>query len=51
MAYTLISFAEKMGVPFKVITFSSKHINVFENTLATTVNEFFINNFVKQTVL
>ena len=42
MANTLIFFAEKMWVAFAKATniFCNKHINVFENTLATTVHEF-----------
>ena len=31
--------------------FCSKNINVLENTLATTVNEFVINELVKLTML
>ena len=31
--------------------FCSKNINVFENTLATTVNQFVINKLVKLTML
>ena len=31
--------------------FCSKNINVFENTLATTVNEFVINKLVKLMML
>ena len=31
--------------------FCRKNINVFENTLATTVNEFVINDLVKLTML
>ena len=31
--------------------FAAKKINVFENTLATTVNEFVINKSVKLTML
>ena len=31
--------------------FCSKTINVFENTLATTVNEFVINELIKLTML
>ena len=46
IANTLIFFAEKMWVPFalqKLLTFFSKNINVFENTLAATVNKCVIN--------
>ena len=31
--------------------FAAKHINVFDNTLATTVNKFVINKLVKQKLL
>ena len=46
MANTLILFAEKMWVAFalqKLLTFFAAKNNVFENTLATIVNEFVIN--------
>ena len=39
-------FAEK-----NVSSFCSKNINVFENTLTTTINEFAINELVKLTIL
>ena len=56
MESTLIFFAEKMWVakaalPKLLLHFYSKNINVFENTLATTVNEFVINKRVKLTML
>ena len=44
MTNTLIYFAAKMH-------FCSKNTNAFENTSATTVNEFVINEFVKLTML
>ena len=42
-----------MSVAFAKAThiFCSKNNNVFENTLATTVNEFVINELVKLTML
>ena len=46
MANTLILFAEKMWVAF-----AAKIINIFENTLATTVYEFVINKLIKLTML
>ena len=46
---TLIFFAEKMWGATHI--FSAKNINVFENTLATIVNKFVINKFVKLTML
>ena len=55
MANTLIYFAEKNVSSFCIAKathiFCSKNINVFENTLATTVNEFVINKLVKLTML
>ena len=50
MANTLLFFAEKCEWLF-YSDFCSKHFNVFENTLATTVNEFVINELVKLTML
>ena len=47
MANTLIFFAEK----WKLLTFLQQSINVFENTLATTVNEFVMNKLVKLMML
>ena len=44
--YIDIFLLKKMWVAFalqKLLTFCSKTINVFENTLVTTVNEFVIN--------
>ena len=49
-ANTLIFFAEKKGEQ-KLLIFAAKNINVFENTLATTVNKFVINEPVKLTML
>ena len=49
MANTLIFFAEKMWKATHI--FSEKNINVFENTLATTVKEFVINKLIKLTML
>ena len=49
MANTLIFFAEKMWVAFelpKLLIFLQQNINVFEYNLATTVNEFVINELV-----
>ena len=34
-----------------LLTFLQQNINVFENTLATTVNKFFINELVKLMML
>ena len=48
------SFAEKIGVVLQcknLLDFCSKIINVFENTLATTVDEFDINELVKLMML
>ena len=51
MANTLtVSAEKKMWVAF-AFSFYSKTINIFENTLATTVNEFFINELVKLMML
>ena len=50
MANTLISFAEK-NVSRSYSHFLAKNINVFENSLATTVNEFVISKLVKLTML
>ena len=48
MANTLISFAEKnVSALQKLLTFCSKHINIFENILVSTVNKFVINELVK----
>ena len=35
----------------KLLTFFSNNINVYKNTLATTVNEFVINELIKLTML
>ena len=55
MANTLIFFTEKkMWVAFALQNYShfcSKNINVLENTLATTVNKFVINEIVKLMML
>ena len=54
MANKFIFFAEKMWVAFalqKLLTFLQQTINVFENTFATTVNEFAINELVKLAIL
>ena len=53
MANTLIFFAKNFWVAAlqKLPTFLHKIINVFENTLATTVNEFVINELVKLMML
>ena len=48
MASALIFFAEKYE---QLLHFCRKNINVFENTLATTVNEFVINELVNLTML
>ena len=50
MANTLIFFAENMWVAFamqKLLHSCSKNISVFENTVATIVNEFVMNELVK----
>ena len=49
MENTLISIAEKNAKATHI--FAAKIINIFENTLATTVNEFVIYDFVKLTRL
>ena len=49
MAYKLYILLQKMWVAFHI--FCSKHINVFEYTVATTVNKFVINKLVKLTML
>ena len=49
MANTLIFFTEKIVSSYSY--FCSKSINVFENTLATTVDEFVINKLVKLMML
>ena len=51
--YLMIFYAEKMWVAFAKAThiFSAKIIKVFENTLATTVNEFVINELIKPMIL
>ena len=48
MANTLIIFAEKKYEKYCTakLNFCSKNINVFENTLATTVNKSVINELV-----
>ena len=54
MANTLIFFAEEIRVAFALQSYShflSKNLNVFENTLDTTVNKFVINELVKLKVL
>ena len=53
MANTLVFFAGKIRVAFalqKLLTFLQQNINVYENTLATTVNEFIINKLAKPTM-
>ena len=48
MANTLIYFLlNKIVSSFCYSYFCSKNINVFENTLATTINEFVINEHKK----
>ena len=47
MANMWIFFAE---IAKATHIFCSKNINVFENTLATTVNEFAINKDIKLTI-
>ena len=49
MANTLICFAEKNVSSYS--HFLQRNINVFENTSATTVNEFVLNELVKLTML
>ena len=53
MANAFVYFAKKNGSSFcKSYThFCSKNVNVFENTFATTVNRFVINELVKLTML
>ena len=53
MANTSVFFAEKIFVAFAKAThiFAAKNINVFENTLATIVNEVIIKELVKLTML
>ena len=54
MVNTLIFFAEKMWVAFALQNAKATHIfaaKMFENTLATTVNEFVINELFKLTML
>ena len=55
MANTFIFFAEKKVSSFCIAKathiFAAKNINVFENTLATIVNEFVINELVKLMML
>ena len=51
MAKTLIFFAKKCEQVLHYTHFCSKNINVFENTLATTVNDFIISELVKLTML
>ena len=52
---TLIFFANKNVSSFCIAKsthiFAAKNINVFENTLATTVNKFVLNGLVKLTML
>ena len=52
----LVFFAEKKKVSNfcitkKLLTFLQQNINSFENTLATTVNEFVIDEHIKLTKL
>ena len=49
MEKTLICLAE--NVSSSCIHVFSKSINIFEKTLATTVNEFVINELIKLTML
>ena len=42
---------KKMWVAFATQSFAANNINVFENTLATTINEFDINKLIKLTML
>ena len=55
MVNTSIVFAEKNLSSFciaKLLTFlQEKKINVFENTLATSVNVFVINKLIKLTII
>ena len=52
MANTLIFFQKTNASNVCIAKhFYSKNINVFENTLATTVNELVVNVFVKLTML
>ena len=51
MANTLIFLLKKNVIAKATHIFCSKNINVFENTLATTVNEFVINKLIKLTML
>ena len=54
VANTLIFLLKKMWVAFalqNLLTFFSKNISVFENTLATTVNKLVINELVKLMML
>ena len=55
MAITLIFFAEKNVSSFCIAKathiFCSKNINVSENNLAATVNEFVINELIKLIML
>ena len=48
MSNTLIFFAENVS---SYSHFCSKNVNVFENTVAATVNQFVINELVKLTKL
>ena len=50
MANTLICFAEK-NVSAKATHIFVAKISMFKNTIATTVNEFVINELVKLTML
>ena len=55
MVKSLISFAGKSIGSFSISKathiFATKNINVFENTIATTVNKFVINKLIKLTML
>ena len=51
MANTLIVFAEKNVNAKSYSYFCSKNINLFENTIATIVNQLVINELVKLTML
>ena len=54
MANILIFFLKNVSsffVCFFFLHFCSKNINVFEHTLATTVNKFVINEIAKLTML
>ena len=51
MANTLVFLLKKGGVAFALLTFLQQNITVLEIGLATTVNKFIINEFVKLTML